>query len=279
MPNGRRKMIHLKTPEEIELIRIACKELSLWMEDCLDNLRRAYSYTNGVDIRNSFDCYFIDLNKRYPDNAWTRPFKSQLNQKNELFDSPVCISVNDEIVHGRPTDKLFETGDIITVDAGLAYHGWCSDMARTVIFNKDPKELDPALLRSCRSALYQAYEQCKPGNTIGDISTVISAEAAEHGFGVIVDYMGHGIGKTLHEEPRICNRPGLFPQYDSVVLRPGMVICIEPMFTKGSGKTILAPDKWMVWTQDGSLAAHFESQILITSDGREVLTRLIEEYS
>ena len=270
-------MIHLKTPEEIELIRIACKELSLWMEECIHNLEYAHSFTNGEDVRNNLDYYFIDLNKKYEGNVWTRPFSYQVNEGNELFASPVCISVNDAIVHGRPTKEPFEYEDIITVDAGLAYHGWCADMARTVSFKKKGRPAH-SLIEHTREALYAAYDQCKPGNTLKDISTAIYSVAKAHKLGVIVDYMGHGIGKSLHEEPRISNQPGLFPQYDSVVLRPGMVFCIEPMFVMGKGQTVLAPDKWKIWTQDGSLAAHFESEILITEDGCEILTKLEGEY-
>lgn len=281
-------MINLKTPEEIVFIRTACEALSNWMEQCIVNLQ-AGEYLNGIQIAADLKKYTANLNvKSFRQDSltkvWQMPFSWQKNQNDEEFGSPVCISVDDEIVHSRPTEKKFVPGNIITIDAGLSYYGWHADMARTVIFGfeDDAEGVIPAhakLINGCRNALYQAYDQCKPGNTLKDISAAISTKARKYGFGVVIDYMGHGIGKELHEEPKICNRPGIFLQYDSIVLRPGMVFCIEPIFTLNNRHTTKAPDNWRIWTQDASMAVHFESEILITKEGHEVLTKLTGEYS
>jgi methionyl aminopeptidase len=275
-------MIKLKTQNEIALIRTACKALVHWMEQCVANLQMG-GYWRGTDIELEFHHYVDYLNRANGGELWDTPFAWQKNIDGDPFGSPLCISINDEIVHSRPNERKFKTGDIVTIDAGLSHHGWCADMARTVIFNTGP-DMDSAnerhltLVKTCQSALYAAYDQCKPGNTFKDISTVIGMKAGEHKLGVVLDFMGHGIGKTLHEEPRICNLPGFWPQYDNIVMRSGMVFCLEPMFTLGNRRTTIGPDKWLVWTQDGSMAAHMESQILITEEGCEVLTKLTGEY-
>jgi methionyl aminopeptidase len=276
-------MIKLRTPEEIVLIKTACNALSEWMEQCVVNLEIGSTYQNGQDIAKELNTYLAHLIYKDHNKIWDTPFFWQRNKDGKEFASPLCISINDEIVHSRPTDKKFKTGDIITLDAGLSCDGWCADMARTVAFGAGPdmdgiKEFHYILINICRAALYKAYDQCKPGNTLKDVSTAIYTTANKHNLGTVIDYMGHGIGKNLHEEPRIPNIPELFPHYDSIILRPGMVFCLEPMFTLGKGYTTLAPDKWRVWTQDGSMAAHFESQILITEEGCEVLTKLAGEY-
>jgi methionyl aminopeptidase len=277
-------MISLKAPEEILLIKVACNALSEWMEQCVVNLQAGGTYQHGVDISNELIAYVASLRGRDGADIWDTPFSHQKNNAmKEAFGYPICISINDEIVHARPNHNTFHFGDIITLDAGLSCAGWCADMARTVIFGAGA-DMDGVnkshykLIEGCRAALYHAYDRCKPGNTLGDLSSIIGTIAEERKLGVVVDYMGHGIGKDLHEPPRICNKYGLFPQLDSIVLRLGMVFCLEPMFTLGSGRTVLAPDGWKVWTQDASMAAHFESQILITEEGCEVLTRLTGEY-
>ncbi len=272
-------MIKLKTSQEIALLRKACNALSVWMEQCIANLRIGATYQNGLDIELELVQYIDQLTPSLSGlKWWDTPFAYQKNAEGEKFGSPLCISINDEIVHSRPSNKRFETSDIITIDAGLSFRGWCADMARTVIFNTGSWSDNSYLVESCQYALNAGIRQCKPGNKLGDISAAIGKVAEESKLGIILDYMGHGIGRGLHEEPRICNRPGLYSQYDSVIMRPGMVFCLEPMFTNSSnGRATLAPDKWKVWTQDGSMAAHFESQILITKEGCDVLTKLTGE--
>jgi methionyl aminopeptidase len=274
-------MIKLKTPYEIDLIRIACHRLAGWMAACIEDLRAGNTYDSGISIAEDLEEYV----KGFPGTAsdWGLPFYGQQSMHRHEFGYPICVSVNDEIVHSRPMPIPFDRDDVITIDAGLSYKGYCADMARTVIYGEGPQpgcNQHSMLADRCRLALYQAEAACKPGNTIGDISEAISSAATNIApqLGVVVDYTGHGIGKKLHEEPRICNAPGIFPKYDEIVLRPGMVICLEPMFTLGKGQTVLAGDGWKVWTQDGSIAAHFEDEILITEDGCEVLTRLPGEY-
>jgi methionyl aminopeptidase len=260
-------MIQLKNKEELDLMHKACLALAEWMEQCIINLAEAGSYSNGLDISSELDAYAKELGP-----AWDTPFAYQKNCNNEAFSFPVCVSVNDAIVHGTPDEKKFKIGDVITIDAGLSYQGWNADMARTVVFgvglDMDGVSSDvKRLVRGCYKALNKARTACVIGHALEEISASIQLVANQESLYSIVDYTGHGVGKDLHEEPVITNAPGLLPRYDKVVIRPGMAFCIEPMLTLGTNETIVAPDKWKVWTTDASLAAHFEDEVLIMEEG------------
>lgn len=186
----------------------------------------------------------------------------------EGYPASLCISVNDVVVHGIPDNKKLKNGDIVTIDVVVGYHGYQADAAYTYAVGEidDNKKY---LLEHTKKALFEGLAQVKPGNRIGDISNAVEQYANSHHLGVVRELCGHGIGSDMHEDPDVPNfgRPGVGPK-----LKPGMVICIEPMLTFGSREIYLMDDDWTVKTCDKSPAAHFEYSILVTEDGYDVLT-------
>lgn len=184
------------------------------------------------------------------------------------FPACLCISVNDEVVHGIPGSRVLQEGDVVSIDAGVIYQGFYSDAAVTVALGPVPEAVQ-RLIITTRDALLAGITMARPGARMGDVSSTIQRLIEGQGFGVVRKYVGHGIGRQLHEEPAVPNfgTPGMGP-----VLRPGLCIAIEPMVTVGDWKTREAADGWTVSTADGSLAAHFEHSIVITENGPEILT-------
>ena len=184
------------------------------------------------------------------------------------FPASVCISIDDEIVHGIPGERTIRTGQIVSVDAGAIVDGWHGDGARTFYVGEAPRQV-AELIDLTRAAMMAGIAAAVPGNHIEDISAAVEAVAASGGLGVIRQFVGHGIGTAMHEEPQIPNfrtgRPGR-------KLEAGLCLAIEPMFTLGGHDTRIPPDDWTVVTADGSLAAHFEHSIAVTDDGPEILT-------
>lgn len=182
-----------------------------------------------------------------------------------------CISINDEVVHGVPVaHKILKKGDLVKIDVCASKHGYCADMARA-FFVGTPTDIMEKLVRVAQDALDKGIEQVRPGNRISDISAAIQKEVERHGFGVVRDFAGHGIGKQMHEDPEILNygEPGNGP-----VLRPGMTFAIEPMITAGNYNVYVTEDGWTVKTKDKSLAAHVEDTVVVTENKPKILTRL-----
>jgi methionyl aminopeptidase len=180
-----------------------------------------------------------------------------------------CISVNDEVVHGVPGDKLIKSGDLVKIDVCASWKGYCADMARCYLVGPASTKAEK-LVEATKSALDKGIAQARAGNRISDISAAIQKEIESHGFGVVRAFAGHGIGKQMHEEPEILNygKPGRGP-----LLRPGMTLAIEPMVTMGSYDVYIENDGWTVKTKDRSLAAHVEDTIVITESEPQILTR------
>lgn len=181
-----------------------------------------------------------------------------------------CISINDEVVHGVPcATKIIKEGDLVKVDICAAWKGYCADAARCYVVGKPDKRIEK-LIQIAQCALNKGIEKAIPGNRLSDISASIQQEIEKHGFGVVRDFAGHGIGKSMHEEPEVLNfgKPGQGP-----VLRPGMTFAIEPMITMGTYEVYITEDGWTVKTKDKSLAAHVEDTVLITEKGPQILTR------
>jgi methionyl aminopeptidase len=190
------------------------------------------------------------------------------------YPATVCTSINDEVVHGIPSPKRrLREGDIIGLDLGCIVDGYYADCAITLPVGPVPPRVQE-LLDVTRESLDKAIVQCRAGNRLGDISHAVQSHCESHGFGVVRAFVGHGIGRQLHEEPQVPNvgEPGRGP-----VLKPGMALAIEPMVTMGSWEVRVLDDGWTAVTADGSLAAHFEDTIAVTEDGPEVLTRLAPE--
>ncbi len=189
---------------------------------------------------------------------------------NRPYPASLCISVNHEVVHGIPDERLFAEGDVVSIDLGLHYGGYHADRAFTVALGRhDPKTQD--LLDATRASLYMAIAQAVPGNRTGDIGHAVECHVEACGYSVIRDYVGHGIGKNLHEEPAVPNHG---PPRIGVFLRTGLCIAIEPMVSMGSHRTKVERNGWTVVTRDGCTAAHFEHTIAITEVGPEILTTI-----
>ena len=185
------------------------------------------------------------------------------------FPGTICASVNDQIVHGIPSSSVvLQDGDIVSVDVGATFGGWVGDNAWTFYCGEPTREAQ-ALCEVTRECLKAAIRQAVPGNRLGDVGDAVQRLAEKHGFGVVRDYTGHGVGHDMHEEPNV---PNYGKRWRGVRLQSGMVIAIEPMITLGNQANDVAGNGWTVSTLDGSLAAHYENTVAITDDGPVVLT-------
>lgn len=184
------------------------------------------------------------------------------------FPGHICASVNDEIVHGIPGRRRLRDGDIVSIDVGAILAGFHGDSAWTYPVGQISAEAAD-LLEATEQALYAAIEAATTGNRLGAIGHAVSAYAREHGFGVVRDYGGHGIGRSMHEDPHV---PNIGNPDRGVLLRTGLTLAIEPMLVYGEGLTRTLDDSWTVVTSNGSLAAHFEHTVAIAPDGGRVLT-------
>ncbi len=191
----------------------------------------------------------------------------------EGYPCATCISVNDTVVHGIPTDYKLKNGDIVTIDMVIGYKGYQGDAAWTYKVG-DVDAYKEYLMKHTKAALYEGVKQVKPGNRIGDISNAVQTYAESHNLGVVRELCGHGIGTEMHEDPDVPNYgiKGVGPR-----LKEGMVICIEPMLTFGKRDIYVLDDGWTIKTQDGKPSAHYEHTILVTKDGYEILTPRLEE--
>ena len=185
------------------------------------------------------------------------------------FPGNICISVNEEVVHGIPSDdRVLKEGDIVSIDVGVMIHGSHSDAAETVPVGKISKEKEN-LLKHTKEALYIGINEVKPGAKIGNIGARVQGHAKKHHLGVVRELCGHGVGRDLHEDPDVPN----FGKYGTgVTLEEGMVIAIEPMLTLGSEKIYCLSNEWTIVTRDKKPSAHFEHTVLVTKDGYEILT-------
>ena len=189
----------------------------------------------------------------------------------EGYPASVCISINEEVVHGIPKpDRYLEEGDIVTFDTGLIYKGWHSDAARTWGVGFIVPELEE-LIRVTRECFEKGMAEAVAGRRLNGISSAVYRHARAHGYGVVRDLTGHGIGRDLHEDPAVPNYRRLLP---GPRLLPGMTICIEPMINLGTWKVGWLDDEWTVVTLDGEPSAHYENTVAITEKGPEILTCL-----
>ncbi|MBI2712163.1 MAG: type I methionyl aminopeptidase [Bdellovibrio sp.] len=186
------------------------------------------------------------------------------------FPATVCISVNDEVVHGIPSPKrLLRDGDIVGLDFGVSYEGWFGDSARTIPVGKISKAaLD--LIDATRESLAKGISECREGNTVQDIGAAIQNYVEGFGYGVVREFVGHGIGRALHEDPQV---PNYGTRGKGLLLKAGMVLAIEPMINAGGREVKVLRDGWTAVTVDRSLSAHFEHTVVITPNGPEILTR------
>ncbi|MFP4167695.1 MAG: type I methionyl aminopeptidase [Desulfonatronovibrionaceae bacterium] len=187
------------------------------------------------------------------------------------FPYSICCSVNEEIVHGFPTDRELKDGDIVSFDMGTVYKGFHGDAARTFAVGKVTENAS-RLMEATQNALEKGIEQAIPGNDLYDISRAVETEAKKYGYQIIKRFVGHGIGAKLHERPEI---PNFVPRRaNRTPLKPGMALAIEPMLAEGTDEVKILDDGWTAVTKDGSLSAHFEHTIAITNQGPRILSKL-----
>ena len=187
----------------------------------------------------------------------------------EGFPATCCISLNDMIVHGIPDNTKLKNGDIVTVDTGAIVHGYYSDTAYTYVVGK-VSDKTQKFVDDTRKALYKGLSVIKAGVVLNEVCKAIESVARENGYGVFDVLTGHGVGTDLHEDPFIPNLSN--HESEGIILKSGMTLAIEPMFSLGTKEVWLMPDNWGIVTRDGSLTAHFEHTILVTDDGYEILT-------
>jgi methionyl aminopeptidase len=247
-------VIYKKSPEELALMRRAGVILSATLEKLEDALRP------GVTT--------ADLD-RIAEEAISGAGAAPSFKGYRGFPASICTSANDVIVHGIPGPHVLHEGDIISIDVGVLYQGFHADSAWTFPVGSVDEEVSQ-LLKVTLESLEAALARCRPGARLGDVGFAVEQTAEAAGFSVVREYVGHGVGRALHEEPQV---PNYGPPGRREVLSPGMTIAIEPMVNAGGPETRVLDDGWGVATADGSLSAHFEHTVAVTEDGHEVLTR------
>ena len=251
-------MVTIKSHREIELMRKAGKLLAQTHEEMAKAIKPGISTWEidkiGEDIIRSFGC-----------------IPSFLNYNG--FPASICVSVNDEVVHGIPDKKrIIKDGDIVSLDAGLIYEGYHADSARTVMVGNVSEEAR-LLVERTKQSFFEGIKYAKAGNHLHDISNAIGDYCEGFGYGVVRDLVGHGIGTKLHEDPQI---PNFRQRRRGIKLQAGMTLAIEPMINAGTYDVYWKDDDWTVVTEDGSLSAHYENTILIT-DGEPEILKLREQ--
>jgi len=248
-------MIILKSPDEVAKMRVAGSIVAETIDTVLAAVRPGVSTADLDAVAEAF----IRERKATPSFKGYRGFPAS-----------ICASLNEEVVHGIPSPKrILKEGDVLSLDFGAIWDGYQADSAVTVFVAEPPSAEAEKLVRVTEEALEAGISQIRPGGRLSDISHAVQQVVEGAGFSVVREYVGHGIGRSLHEDPQIPNYglPGRGPE-----LRPGLVVAVEPMVTMGDWKTRVLADDWTVVTADRSLAAHFEHTIAVTEDGREVLT-------
>ena len=253
-------MITLKTPDEIEIMRAA----NVIVAEVLSELRRRVQ--PGVTTAD-LDRIAEDMTRQ---RGATPAFKGYA-PAGRVFPRSVCTSINDEVVHGIPSERrVLHEGDLIGLDFGVCYEGFYGDAAVTVAVGQADPEAE-RLMQVTEEALWAGIEQVRPGKRLGDVSAAIQERVERDGFSVVREFVGHGIGRRLHEEPQVPN----FGKRDrGVRLREGMVLAIEPMVNAGTPDVRVKEDGWTAVTMDGSRSAHFEHSVAVTERGPYVLSQL-----
>ena len=185
----------------------------------------------------------------------------------EGYPASICISINDEVVHGIPSSRVIKDGDVVSIDIGVCYKGYHSDSANTYIVGKQTKEVED-LVNNTKNALYEGLSAIKKGVLLSDIGMKIEDYAKRNNLGVIEELVGHGVGTSIHEEPDVPN----YYVKTNIRLKKGMVLAIEPMLTLGKRYIYMEDDDWTIKTEDGLPSAHFEHTIVVTDNGYEILT-------
>ena len=255
-------MIYLKTDDEIELLRKANSIVAGTLAEIAKIVKPGVS-TRQLDT----------LAEQYiRDNGAVPTFKGFPNPYGPSFPASICTSVNDVIVHGVPNDEPLKEGDIVSVDCGTLIDGFNGDSCYTFCVGEVSEEVRE-LLRVTKEALYLGIEQAIAGHRIGDIGYAVQQHAESHGYGVVREFVGHGIGHQMHEDPMV---PNYGRKGNGKVMKNGLCIAIEPMITMGSPDLYLCDDRWTVRSKDGKPAAHFEHSLAIHHGKADILSAFAE---
>lgn len=246
-------MIILKSKEEIDRIR----ESNRIVAEVLRKLEEIIA--PGITTKD-IDGMAEEMAKKYKARPAFKGYRG--------YPASVCTSLNSEVVHGIPSSRELQEGDIISLDFGIYFKGYYGDAAITVPVGDVP-DRGKKLIRITEESLYKGIDETRPGNRLGDISAAVQEHVEAAGFSVVRDFVGHGIGKGLHEDPQI---PNYGTRGRGIVLREGMVFAIEPMVNEGTFDVTVTGDGWTVVTKDGKLSAHFEHTVAIRDNGPEILS-------
>ncbi len=246
-------MIALKSAREIEIMRRSGRITAAVLSDLMRAARPGIS-TGELDAM---------AEKGIRDRGGVPTFKGYRG-----FSGSICASINDEVVHGIPGGRRLNEGDLLSIDIGTTLEGYVSDSAATVPVG-NVGAAARRLLDVTQECLFEGIAVMQTGKRVGDIGAAVQAHAERHGYGVVRDLVGHGVGREMHEDPQVPNygKPGTGAE-----LRPGLVLAVEPMITEGDHKVAILKDGWTVVTADGKLAAHFEHTIAVTAEGPRILT-------
>jgi len=250
-------MIIRKTPAEIEQMRAAGAVAARCLKDLSELIVPGATTTRDIDrMAEELICRYGGISS----------FKNYRGYPNT-----VCVAVNEEVVHGIPSERVLVPGDIVGLDIGVIVDGWHGDAAISMAVGGTASASALALLKVTKEALYKGIEQARPGNRLSDIGHAVQAYVEKRGYSVVRELVGHGIGRNLHEEPNVPNygRPG-----KGVRLQEGMTLAIEPMVNIGGMEVETLTDNWTVVTADRSLSAHFEHTVALTKNGPDILTLL-----
>jgi methionyl aminopeptidase len=254
------QMIELKTAAEIDKMAVTgafvaetLATLSAEAEPGVNLMQLEHHARELIAARGATSCYWD-----YAPSFGRGPFKNV-----------ICLSVNDAVLHGLPRDYVLRDGDVLSLDFAVSIDGWVADAAVTVIVGEAADEEDKALVASTRRALDAAVAAAVPGGRLGDISAAIGEVAADAGYRVNTEFGGHGLGRTMHEDPHV---PNLGRRGRGLLLQPGMTLALEPWWARGSNRLVMDPDGWTLRSADGSNTAHSEHTIAITESGPRVLT-------
>lgn len=251
----RRSSIVLKSKRELELMRVAASTVSEILDALVEALEPGMT---------TADCdAFCEAACR--ERKVTPAFKGLYG-----FPACLCVAPNEVIVHGIPSKRVvLKAGDIIGLDFGVVYKGWYGDHARTVVVGDETDEESQRLIDVTRESLAKGIEACQPGARLRDIGKAVSSHAEGHGYSVVRDFVGHGIGRKLHEDPQVAN---YFDRMARMPLKAGMVLCIEPMINAGAAGVDVLEDEWTAVTTDRRRSAHFEHTVAVTPEGPVVLS-------
>src|SRR5450759_2987380 len=247
-------MVILKLPDEIEKERASNRIVA---ED-LSKLREKVK--PGVKTR-ELDKFAEEITEKRGAKPAFKGYRG--------YPYSLCTSINEVVVHGMPSERILVEGDIIGLDFGVYYRGFFGDATITLPVGKVAQKAS-RLIQVTEQSLYTGIAQVKDGNRLGDISAAVQAKVEAAGFSIVRDFVGHGVGKSLHEDPQI---PNFGKKGRGIELKSGMILAIEPMVNEGSYKVKILPDGWTVVTKDGSLSAHFEHSVVITDNGPEILSK------